>query len=215
MADEQVAGGDERGGEAVEAGDVDLRGGGVAADDLVGCSRRCCCCCRRRHRRRRRRCAGRGRTSDQGDERRVGVRGWGTGVLFVDDEAAVAGDEVGVDDVDVCAGVGGDVCGEAFDEGGEEGGRVCDGGEGSFVDEVEGCAGFLVGAAGMLLARFGVVLRVEGAHFLDQAYERLQFLVFFGQDEGCVDGAAGEVAAEDGEHLFADVDADVFLGFDC
>lgn len=55
---------------------------------------------------------------------------------------------------------------------------------------------------------------VEGAHFLDELDERLQFLVFFREDQGRVDGAAGELAAEDGEDLFADVDADVFLGFD-
>ena len=69
--------------------------------------------------------------------------GRGAGVLLVDDDAAVAGDELCVHDVDVAACGGGDWGREAFDESGEEGFGVGESGEGAFVYEVEGRAGFL------------------------------------------------------------------------
>lgn len=173
-----------------------------------------------------------GGASPQRDERGVGVGGGRVArELLVDDEAALGGDEGGVDDVDG-RGEGGDRGGEALDQGGVEGLGVCQGGDLTLVDQVEGgadvrlrwrgrrgggCGGGVllvlvvveVGAGG---AR--VVLGVERAHFLDQLDERLQFLVFFREDQGRVDGAAGKLAAEDGEDLFADVNADVFLGLD-
>lgn len=142
--------------------------------------------------------------------------------LFVDDEAALAGDEGGVDDVDRRGFGGGDRGREALDEGGVEGFGVGQGGDFAFVDEVEGRARGGLGPRGgggvrVLVRRRPVraraVLRVEGAHLFDELDERLQFFVFFRQDEGCVDGAAGELAAQDRKDLFADVDADVLLRF--
>ncbi len=147
------------------------------------------------------------RTGTERDERGVGVFvGRVTGEAFVDDEAALAGDEGGIDDIDLVGG-GGDRGGEALDEGGVEGFGVGQGGDLALVDEVEG-------GAQLGLARARVVLRVEGAHLLDELDERLELFVLFGQDEGRVDGAARELAAQDGEDLFADVDADVLLRFD-
>lgn len=59
------------------------------------------------------------------------------------------------------------------------------------------------------------MLGVEVAHFFDEVDEWLEFLVFFGEDEGGVYGGGGEAAGEDCEDLDADVETDVFLGFDC
>ena len=59
------------------------------------------------------------------------------------------------------------------------------------------------------------MLGEEGTHFLDETHERLEGLVILWEDEGRVDCTTREVSVEDGEDLFANFDADVFLSFDC
>ena len=99
MADEQRAGGHEASAETVEAADEDLGVGAEAADDLLllvlvfGGGEGVALVAGR--------AAGAG---TQGDEGGVGVGDGVAGVRLVDDETALFGDEVGVDDVHVHAG---------------------------------------------------------------------------------------------------------------
>ena len=58
------------------------------------------------------------------------------------------------------------------------------------------------------------MLGVETAHLFDEAHEWLQGLVFGREDDGGVNSGSGEVASEYLKDLFADVERDVFLGFD-
>lgn len=130
--------------------------------------------------------------------------------LLVDEQPTLARDHLRVDDVHVEAAFGfRDRGHQPFDQCGEERFRarhLCDF---SLVDEVEGIEVSL----GWLCGR-GEVLRVQGPHLLDELDERLERLVLCGQDDGSVDGAAGQVTGENLQDLFAHVDRHVFLGFD-